>query len=78
MRSIITISRKWNNPQIQTNISLEGIELMMSIEDFKIALLKEIGSITFTFTEKSFNKQLNDAINNILQGIKDESAKVVA
>jgi hypothetical protein len=38
----ITISKKWNNPQITIEITDDGISLSMSMEDFKEALLQEM------------------------------------
>lgn len=77
MKTVVTISRKWNNPQIKTTISKEGIELQISIEDFEVALLEEIGSVTFTLTKGQLKDKVNKAILNVLTGIKEESIKVV-
>jgi C-terminal processing protease CtpA/Prc len=77
MKSILTISRKWHNPQIEVAISNEGINLKMDMADFKEALKREIGSITWTFRKETFNQMLDEAITKIISGIKEESAKVV-
>ena len=76
-KSIITISRRWNNPQISTTISREGIQMVMSIDDFEKALLEEIGSVTLILTREQFRDKLAKAIANVIQGIKEESIKVV-
>jgi hypothetical protein len=74
--SQLTISRKWNNPQITANFTNEEISLSISLEDFKTALLQEIGSVTFVFKKDTFANMVDKAINNIMQGVKDESVKV--
>jgi hypothetical protein len=77
MKSIITISRYWNNPQIMTTISTEGISLKMDIGDFTKALKMEIGKVTWVFTQKEFEKRLNEAVRITLEKIKEESIKAV-
>lgn len=77
MKQFITILRKWNHPQIHIWISDEEIGLKMSIEDFKEALKKEIGSVTWVFRKESFEKMLDNAINQIISDIKKESAKIM-
>ena len=77
MKSIITVSRKWDNPKITTTLSDEEIKLQCKLTDFLNALKTEIGSTTFTVTKSGFNKQFDKAVERVLQGIKEESAKVV-
>mgnify|MGYP003525015579 CR=1 FL=1 len=80
MATYITVSRKWNNPTIKTEIvrgQEGGIALSMEIADFEEALAAEIDSVAWTFKKETFRKQLHAAIDRIVQGIKEESAKVV-
>ena len=77
MRTFITISRKWDNPKIEVTITNEDISLIMDMEDFKTALKQEIGSITWTFKKDTFNKMLDEAIQRVISGVKEESAKVI-
>jgi hypothetical protein len=73
----VTISRKWNNPKITTKVSNEEISLEMDIEDFKTALKQEIGSVTWVIKKDTFDARLDDAVNKILSGVKEESAKTI-
>lgn len=77
MTTKITISKKWNNPQIKVTVDYEGIDLKTDLADFIIALKQEIGSITWTFKKDTFDKMLDEAIQRILSEIKKESVKVV-
>lgn len=77
-KSVITVSRKWNNPEIKICVTNEEINLEMSIEDFKEALIQEIGSVSLVFTEKQLRERVTKSINNVIQGIKEESIKVVS
>lgn len=77
MKTVVTISKKWNNPQINILIDVEGIELKMDLSDFREALKREIGSITWTFKKETFDSQLDAAITRVISGIKEESAKVI-
>ena len=74
---MITISRKWNNPQIEVMVSGEGISLDISLKDFLTALKQEIDSVTFTFTKAAFDAQFDAAVERVLEGIKEESKKAV-
>ena len=77
MKSVVTISRKWNNPKILTTISSEGISLQMDMDDFVTALKQEVGKVTWVFTQKEFEKRIDAAVETVLYGIKEESIKVV-
>lgn len=77
MKAAVTISKKWHNPWINITIDTEGIELRMSMDDFREALKREVGSITWVFKKETFDSQLDAAITRVISGIKEESAKVV-
>ena len=77
MKTVITVSRYWNNPKITTTISKSGISLQMDMEDFVKALKTEIDSVTWVFTKDEFEKRVDAAVEKILRGIKEESVKVV-
>lgn len=74
---LVTVSRKWNNPQIYINVTSEEIELSMSLDDFIVALADEIGSVALTVRDATFRKKLNEAATRVVSGIKDESRKAV-
>lgn len=76
-RRVLTISRLWNNPQIQTTVNIEGIELTISLDDFIEAIIQEIGPVTWTFKDATFRAKVSQAVNRVVQGIKEESAKVI-
>jgi len=76
-KTVVTISRKWDNPQIKTTITPEGIHLEMDIDDFREALKQEIGSITWTFKKDTFEKMLDGAIQRVISGVKEESVKAM-
>jgi hypothetical protein len=73
----VTISKKWHKPQITTVIDKVGISVSMSMDDFKKALLTEVGSVTWVFNNDTFASILEGAIGRVLYGIKEETTKVV-
>jgi len=77
MKTVLTVSRRWNNPTIRTVITVEEISLSMDIGDFKTALKKEIGSPLMMFTGKKLSDSIDKAVDNIIAGIKEESSKSV-
>lgn len=80
VRKVVTISRKWNRPEIYSELDMSidgGIKLSIDLNDFLTALRTEIGSVTVVMTRAQFEKKFNEAVQSVIQGIKDESAKVV-
>jgi hypothetical protein len=73
----ITISRYWNNPKIMTVLWADGISLTCELEDFLLALQKELGSVRWIFRDKTFRAKFEDAVKVVIQRLKQESAKVV-
>lgn len=73
----ITISRLWKNPQIMTILNRDGISLTISFQDFVKALTEEIqGKLPF-ITKKGTQKTIKKIIENISEGIKEESKKLL-
>ena len=73
----VTISRYWDNPTITTVVTNESISLSIDINDFISFLKKEIGSIALTFSNKSFEEKIDNAVATVLEKIKEESAKAL-
>jgi hypothetical protein len=75
MKSTVTISRHWNNPKINKTVTVDGIALSIDMDDFVTALKEEIGSVTTTFTKKTFETKLDKAVYSTIEKIKEESKK---
>lgn len=73
----ITVTRKWHNPKISITVDSEQISLSMDMDDFITALIKEIGSVTTVFTQKTFADKVSAAKDRVIEGIKEESLKVI-
>ena len=77
MKDILTISRKWHNPQIRTTVGLDGIAIEIELADFIEALHKEIGTVSWVFQDKTFKLRFDAAVERVLKGIKEETIKVI-
>lgn len=66
---VIEISRKWHNPAVQINIGQDGMWEKMKLEDFKKALVKEIGSVRWTVKQATFEAQVNQAFDRVIKEI---------
>lgn len=77
MKKYLTISRKWNNPEIIIKVCDEEIDLRMSIADFKKALVEEMSPISTVITKKGLEKRINEAVDTIIKEVKSESSKVM-
>jgi hypothetical protein len=84
MKSLISISRKWHNPKIEMELWMfqeapdnTFIRLNIELEDFIKAIQEEIGSVTWVFTKDGFKGKFDNAVKNVISGIKEESTKIV-
>lgn len=76
-KSVLTISRKWQQPMVLVRIDVEGIEISIDLIDYVEALISEIGSIAFVFKKETFAQQLKAANERVISGLKEESAKAI-
>ena len=77
MRTVVTISKEWNNPEIKISISAKEISLELSLADFVSALKQEFVPITRILKQKTFENQLDAAIARVLTKAKQETTKVI-
>jgi hypothetical protein len=68
MPSYVTVSRYWDNPQILSNITIEGIAIGMDVKDFIKALKSEM-NLTDDVMDRACEK--------VLKKMKEESSKVI-
>jgi len=71
-RTMVSISRQWNKPEIEMWINDNEHGLQMSLEEFMVALESEIGSVTTVFTQKTFHDRITAAKDSVLKKIKHE------
>jgi len=76
-KCFVTQSRLWHEPKITTLVNGDGILVSMEIDDFKKAVLEEIGSVALVFTVAGFKKIVDDAFVRVLEGAKKETTKFV-
>ena len=72
---MVSVGRKWNNPEIYHTVNQQGIDLSIKLEDFIEALKTEMGSVTWTVTKAQFSQQVDDAVRQVILDIKMESVK---
>jgi hypothetical protein len=78
MKQYVTISSKWNTPEIITTVTNEDISLTMDLKDFIEALKEEldipglaleirdnIDSVTWVFTRNEYNRRFWEAYKQI-------------
>ncbi len=74
MKRFVTISRKWNAPQIEVTLNDEAIGIIMQMSDFVEALKCEletegfvegikagVGSVTWVVKKETFNARVDQA-----------------
>lgn len=76
--ALVTVSRKWNNPQIEITVNNLEINLSISMDDFVQALLEEFGNPALVVTKGQFSSRLRQSVERVITGVKEESIKGVA
>lgn len=76
-KTVVTVARKWNNPEITMTVNGDGISIAMALEDFKEAVKAEVDSVTFVFSKNEFHKRLDVAFANIIRDMKRETTKII-
>lgn len=77
MKSMVTVSRFWDNPKIFSKVTSDYIALSIDLDDFYAALLDEIGQVATALTKKQMIKKMKLAGNAVIEKIKEESVKVI-
>ena len=72
-----TFSLKWEKPEIGIDVTSQYISISMSADDFKKALVHELGGLVFTITKRGLLKKIDRACEAIFDGMKKETSKVV-
>jgi hypothetical protein len=56
---------------IQVEVVQDDIEHRVTLQEFRDAMIQEIGSVTWTMTRKQFEKKVVLAVDRVIQGIRD-------
>jgi hypothetical protein len=76
-RDLVTIKKKWNNPEIHLWVNNDEIGMQIELWDFIEALKEELKSPALIFTRAELGNNINIAVERVLEEIKKESTKVV-
>ena len=77
MPEIITIMRKWNNPEIRLWMDHEEIGMQIKLDDFIEGLITEVGSVTTILTRQGIRNRIKQATQTVIESVKRESIKIV-
>ena len=73
-KNTLVISRHWDNPKINVLVTTKGIQIETSLDDFLVALAKEMGNPTMLLTKNMLLSALRGASLEVLEKIKEASA----
>lgn len=72
-RSLVIMSRKWDNPHIRVTVDKVGISVSMMIDDFLDALRIELAAQGMQTTQNA----LDQAATRVLEGMKEETRRAM-
>jgi len=75
MQTFVGISRKYGEKQTEMNVYGKGeggtaVSVSMPLDDFVDALIKEVDSVTWVFTQKEFERRMQAAKETVLDEMK--------
>ena len=73
----VIVSRHWDRPQITVTVNREGIELYASIDDFREAVLAELGSPWKLFTRRRLRRKMEQAFYQVIEKVKEASSSIM-
>lgn len=77
MKSVVTISRKWKSPIIESWVCAEDVGSKMELDKFLESLVEHVGNPTTLITKKQFLAKLVSATEAIKEEMKDKTKHVV-
>ena len=66
----VIVTRKWKEPQITTFVDVEQIGSSMSLDDYLVSLVEEIGNPTMVVSKSALLKRLQDASSVVVTELK--------
>lgn len=75
-KSVVTKSRRWNNPNIIAWVNNEEIGMGMKLDDFLVALSEEIGNPLFLLTKAQMLQKMRDVTPLIESEMHEKSIHV--
>lgn len=70
-KSRVVISRHWDHPAINVNVTDTDIKVMMSMQEFLDALCTEVGNPALLLTEGMLRKRIRAASETVLGKMKE-------
>jgi hypothetical protein len=67
----VIISRHWHKPEIQYNVTDEGLTIVVKLDDFILALIKEMGNPVAILTKAQLEAKVKAASIAACEKIKE-------
>lgn len=77
VRTVVTVSRYWHNPNISVTVSDERISLSMPIEDFVKAVCTEIDHPSLIVARSQLETKILACLDTVLSKVKESSTVVL-
>lgn len=76
-RHAVLISRRWEAAEIKIDVTTDGIQVGMQLNDFLDALVDEIGRPTFVLTSAQLRERMHAASAAVCLDMKRETRRIV-
>ena len=73
----VCLYKRKGNPQITAFVAGDEADIRMGLDDFKRALLNDIGSVAMIFKAQTFQDRVDKAFDNVVREIKKSVASSI-
>ena len=73
----VCLYKRKGQPIITAFVNGDDAEISMSLDDFKAEMMKEIGSVTWTFKKATFEEQVDKAFEAVVFNMKKGAVTIV-
>ena len=75
----VSVYRNHGEHNVRTEVIVDqhgAPEIVMSLDDFRNAMIEELDSMTWVFTKKATEVKVSEAFNKVVNRMKQDSAKL--
>lgn len=66
----VIVARKWKEPEITTFVDVQQVGSSMSLDDYLVSIVEEIGNPTTIISKSALLKKLQEASSVIIMELK--------
>jgi hypothetical protein len=74
-KNLIVVSRVFGNPNVEVDLTVEGIAIKLAVSKFLAAMVEDVGNPTLLVTKAQLLKALTAAAETVVTDMKQDSTR---